>query len=157
MKLAVLTVILLCINAQDSWAQSELYGTWKIVESSGHNEAQGEWEIQNVQPSLVLFQDTYYSWMSVSGNEARPLMADGETRASLSEEQMHAIYDNITANTGTYEVSGSTLTIKPMVALSPNFMEGGSVSWTYSVENDMLTLSFEGESSTVVTKFQRLR
>ncbi len=38
-------------------------------------------------------------------------------------------------------MSGSTLTTRPNVAKNPNFMSGGSVTYTYEIEGDTLRLT----------------
>jgi hypothetical protein len=38
-------------------------------------------------------------------------------------------------------VSGSTIVTRPIVAKTPNFMAGGSLSYTYRVEGDTLWLT----------------
>jgi len=139
-------------------AQSDLNGAWSIVEMSGHN-AEGDWESNPVQPSLYIFMDGYYSIMLVSGSEARPLMAEDATRASITDEEMRSIFMQFIANSGTYEVSGSTVTTKPMVALWPNFMEGGSSQFQYVIDDGMLVLSDEDEDQGWwwTAKLERLR
>ena len=144
-------------NAGLVWAQSDLNGAWEIVEASGHN-AQGDWKLENVQPSLYIFMDGYYSIAQVNGNEARPLMPEGTTWDTMTEEQLSSVCSAavFSANSGTYEVDGSSLTTKPMVAKWPNFMEGGSASHTYLVENDMLTLAQEGDGWNSTIELRRL-
>ncbi len=143
------------LTAAPAWAQSDLNGVWEIVEAFGHN-TEGDWTWDNVQPSLYLFQDGYYSITYVAGNEARPLMADDATREELTAEQAASVWIPYVSNAGTYEVSESTLTTKPMVSLWPNFMEGGSATYTYSMEKDMLTLSREGDGWTWTGKLRRI-
>ena len=50
----------------------------------------------------------------------------------------------VIANTGTYEVADSTLTIHPVVARDPNYMAGGSDKYTFRVSGDTLWLSNTG-------------
>ena len=140
------------------WAQGDLNGVWEIVEVSGTN-AQGDWTLDNVQPSLFIFQDGYYSIMYVKGNEARPQAAANARRDNIPDAQMRGMFRNFVANSGTYEVNGSSVTTRPMVAMMPNFMTGGSDTFTYSVEGDELVLSgneFDGQG-TYTQKLRRLR
>ena len=48
------------------------------------------------------------------------------------------VFGRILANSGTYEVSGSTFTTRPMVAKNPNFMSGGSLTYTFEIDGDTL-------------------
>ena len=144
-------------NSALVWAQSDLNGAWERFEVSGTN-ADGDWKVDNVQPSLYLFQDGYYSIMLVRGNEPRPLMPEGTSWDSMTEEQLRSVCSSavFTAHSGTYEVSGSSLTTKPMVAKWPNYMEGASVTRTYRVDGDMLYISGERGGGTFTDKLRRL-
>ncbi len=139
------------------WAQSELNGAWERFEVSGHN-ADGDRKLDNVQPSLYLFHDGYYSIMLVRGNEPRPLMPEGTTWDSMTEEQLRSVCSGavFTAHSGTYEVSGSSLTTKPMIAKWPNFMEGASATYTYRVDGEWLYISGERRGGTFTEKLRRL-
>ena len=55
-----------------------------------------------------------------------------------------AAYDSFVANSGTYEVAGSTITIHPVVARSPNYMSGGSDKYQFRVSGDTLWLENTG-------------
>ncbi len=145
-------------EATDIAEQSPLNGAWEIIESSGTDADGDDWKLDNVQPSIYLFQDGYYSIMLVRGNEPRVLIPDGTTWDTMTEEQLRATCSGafFSANSGTYEVSGSSVTIKPIVAKHPNFMEGGSDTFTYRVEGDELYLSGEFDGGTWTEKLQRL-
>jgi hypothetical protein len=54
-----------------------------------------------------------------------------------------AAFDAFTASSGTYELTGTVLTIRPVVAKHPNFMAGGSEQYEVSVEGDILWLMAE--------------
>ena len=130
-------------EATDVAEQSPLNGAWETVGMSGTNADGDDWKLEHVQPSLYVFQDGYYSEMLVQGNEARPLMADDATRESLTDEEIRSMFMTFIANSGTYEVEGSSVTTRPMVALWPNFMEGGFYTFTYRMEGEWLYLSGE--------------
>ena len=51
------------------------------------------------------------------------------------------------ANTGTYEIAGSALTVRPIVAKHPNFMGGGFD--TYDVRREGETLWLTGNSTSI--------
>ena len=50
-------------------------------------------------------------------------------------------YDNFVANAGTYEVTGSTITIHAMVAKVPNAMTSAPFTYEYELEGDSLALT----------------
>lgn len=129
---AVLTA---CEAAESSGSSdSPLEGAWSVVSISSAGQ-----DVM-VQPSVILFGDRHYSMMRVTGNQPRTLSATD----SVTDAEKIAAYDTFVANSGTYEVMDSTITIHPTVARSPNFMAGGSDKYTYRVSGDSLWLSNTG-------------
>jgi hypothetical protein len=84
-------------------------GTWKVVEVSGGNEG----AITSPQPGLYMFTDRYYSMMRITGTKPRPKF---ESNAKATDAEKVATYDALFAQSGTYEISGSTITTRPLVA-----------------------------------------
>lgn len=115
-----------------------LEGAWSVVSISvtGPDSSISA----TVQPSVYLFGDKHYSMMRVTGNQPRTLAA----KDSMTDAEKIAAYDSFIANSGTYEVADSTLTIHPVVARSPNFMSGGSDKYYFRVMGDTLWLSNTG-------------
>jgi hypothetical protein len=139
--LAALSTFLLtaCAKTESPMsAESPLEGAWSVVSMS----VTGPDSATNtvVQPSLYLFGDKHYSMMRVTGNEPRVLAA----KDSVTEAEQLAAYRTFIANTGTYEVADSTITIHPIVARSPNFMSGGSDKYYFRINGDTLWLSNTG-------------
>lgn len=121
--------------------QSHLEGTWKTEEITlvqGPNAG----TIADPQPSLFIFTKRHYNIMYVRGTEPRPLLGEEATRTSLTEAEVRATFEPFVANSGTYELSGSTLTTYPQVALWPNFMSGETAVYDYRVEGDSLWLTY---------------
>ena len=118
--------------------ESPLEGAWSVVSISvtGPDSAANT----TVQPSVYLFGDRHYSMMRVTGNQPRTLAA----KDSVTDAEKLAAYDSFVANTGTYEVADSTLTIHPVVARDPNYMAGGSDKYHFRVSGDTLWLSNTG-------------
>lgn len=58
-------------------------------------------------------------------------MSKAETE---TDAEKIAAYDSFIANSGTYEVSGSTLTVRPAVARNPNYMAGGFGKYQFKFE-----------------------
>jgi len=126
---------------QFSQEQSALEGTWKTQEITlvqGPNAG----TIADPQPSLFIFTKKHYNIMYVRGTEPRPLLEEESTRTSLTEAELRATFEPFVANSGTYELSGSTLTTHPQVALWPNFMSGGTAVYDYRVEGNSLWLTY---------------
>lgn len=114
---------------------SPVAGAWSVASYSVTDSA-GTTALA-VQPSLYIFAERHYSMMRVTGEGPRTLSAT----ESVTDAERLAAYNTFIANTGTYEISDSTLTIHPVVARSPNFMAGGSDRYTFRVGGDTLWLS----------------
>ncbi len=131
--LVALCVVLLIIACQQP-AVGPLEGAWKFNEVS-FTSTDTSWTDTDPQPSLYIFLNRHYSTVFVLGSESRDLFSDQPTDA-----ERLAAYDNFIANSGTYEVSDSTLTVRPSVAKVPNGMSGESFRYTYRLEGDTLRL-----------------
>lgn len=119
-------------------AAGPLEGAWRVTqfldESTGVN--------TSPQPGLYIFAPGHYSVARVNGTEPRPLWPDSITsRAALTAQQVRATFEPYTSNSGTYSLHGDTLIVTPMVALSPNFMNGGADTTTYRMSGDTLVLT----------------
>lgn len=152
--LAVCTALFIA-GALPLLAQSPLHGAWQHDQIWGEND-EGEWQVENLQPSVYIFLDGHYSIMYVRGEEARPLLPEDASRSTLTEEQMRSAFMPFVANSGTYTIEGSTVTMTPMVALWPNFMESGSASWSFRMQDGALLLSASGESGETNIRMTRL-
>ena len=134
--------------AEEAVIQETLEGAWKITEESFESPAAG-WTNTRPQPSLYIFAEQHYSIMLVpSGpggrSQPRELFSGNDPvlgSAEPTDAEKVAAYDSFIANSGTYEVSDSSLTTRPMVAKSPNVMSGESLTYTYQIEGDILQLT----------------
>jgi len=137
--MAAAFLLTMTVGVTTVFAQSALDGAWEVTAASFNGE-----EAENIQPSLYLFREGYYSILSDNNDGPRPLLEEGESRSTLSDEKLREIVLPITANSGRFEVDGSSLTTTPMVAINTNFMRGGSATYEFSVSGNVLTLAFVG-------------
>ena len=68
-----------------------------------------------------------------------------------TKEEKIAAYDSIWGNAGTYEVTGETVTIRPIISRVPNFMAGGYQKYQFRVDGDTLWLT--GKSTDELFRF----
>jgi hypothetical protein len=131
---AVMIVCGAVLGAQGTTRQP-IEGVWKVNEMvvTGADAS----TVSNAQPSLFIFAKTHYSMMYVPGNKPRAL---SKAEDATTEEKL-AAYDSFVANTGTYEVSGSALTIQPIVARNPNFMASGFDKYQFRIDGNTLSLT----------------
>ncbi len=136
-----LTLGVLAITAcGDQAAQEEpaapanpLLGVWSMTAITADDGTM----IEPSQPGLFIFTEDHYSAVYSLGADPRPLSA---TAFAPTSDEMIAQYQTIIVNTGTYDVSGSTITYRPMVAKSPEFV-GGHSTMDYAIDGNTLTLN----------------
>ena len=137
---AMLATLLLFIALPEAVfaEKGQLEGVWKNVEVS-YTSHDTSWTRSDLQPSLYIFAKRHYSIMYVPGAASRTLFAD----LHPTDAEKIAAYDSFIANSGTYEAVGSTITIHPLVAKSPNFMAGESRAYAFEVKGDSLLLTYK--------------
>jgi hypothetical protein len=117
-RAALLTLFLLVPGL--AFAQSNtspLDGVWRITEiaATGANASTNS----KPQASLIIFARGHYSWLNINGTTPRKQRAAVATPGKLTEAEKIAAHDEwqpFTANSGSFEVKGSTLTRRRLVA-----------------------------------------
>jgi len=100
----------------------------------------------DLQPSLVIFTGKHYSRTTDTAAQPRPTTGY-KTAGKPSSEELQAQWGPFVANAGTYEVSGSTLTLYAVVAKDPRaqreknftrltFKLDGNNLWLTPLENE---------------------
>ena len=108
--------------------------------------------ITDPQPRLYIFTNKHYSQMEVTGDKPRADLPEEPT-----DEQIAAAYWQFRANSGTYEVKGSTITFLPIVAKGPNVTNSPRpFSADYKFEGDSLITLFETSFGLIELKLTRL-
>ncbi len=123
--------------------ENPLVGVWKIVHDE-EVDASGQSTDENIQSSLVIITPGYYSMVYTFGTEPRPTAAE---HFNPTDEEKITAYNSIIVNTGTYELSGSKITFKPMVAKSQAYTGGGYSESEYRMGGDTLFLTSSGPVS----------
>jgi hypothetical protein len=112
---------------------SPLQGVWRILEGESTDTAAAR---SIDPPSVYIFTDSYYSIMRVIGGQPRQRFA----AATATDAEKLTAYDTFIANSGSYEVTGDMITMRPLVAKNPSFMDGGSDRFQYRTAGDTLWL-----------------
>jgi hypothetical protein len=129
--LALIQVILGCEaqvppseEATSADGGSSLDGAWMVAEITTTGPDSATLNIRSPQPGLLLFTGRHYSLMRIGSADPRPLL---EPADSATVKGLLAVYGTaFTANAGTYELTGSTLTTSPFVAKNPQVMAPGN-------------------------------
>jgi hypothetical protein len=115
-------------------------GIWKIEANvvTGANAA-----TVSPQASLVIFARGYYSLMSVYGTQPRQATARPKDLNHLTDAEKIARYEEwnpVTAQAGTYDIEGTTMTRRPLVAKNAALMTNPSIVQEFKLEGDTLWL-----------------
>jgi len=117
-----------------SAATNPLQGVWQIMDPSGRT------------AGLYIFAGTHYSMMAATTD--RPEIADLN---KATADEMRALYGPLAANAGVYEIDGSAITIRPVVAKFPVVMKpGANEVYGFRIEDNVLFLTQQRNALGVV-------
>jgi len=112
---------------------NQLIGVWETVEATFTGpEAR---TVIHSQPIICIFTKNYMSQVGVLSENPRPELPENATDA-----QKVAAWEPLSARVSTYEVNGSTITVRHIVDKNPN-MESGAAILGYKFEGDTLLLT----------------
>lgn len=122
---------------EDVQRENELEGVWRIVQA--HTvDSEGQTTDDYPQTSLVIFTPGHYSFVWTFGGETRQPAAE---RWNPTDAEKIEAFNSIIVNTGTYELTDSTLVTRPISAKSQEYGGGGYSDYEYHVEGDSLYLT----------------
>jgi hypothetical protein len=125
-------------------AQGKLEGVWKIAEFSTAVSSAST-ITTTAQPGIFIFTKKHYSIMFISSDKPRPNLP----LQNATDAQRVAAWGPFSANSGTYEIKGTTLTTHPLVAKHPAVMKPGAfVTYDFKIEGNTRLLTPK-ESNTV--------
>ena len=145
MRMFVLVVLIAAVMSVSAFAQGKsIQGVWQISEVTTTG-PDGKTE-KATQPSMYLFTKNHYSIIYVASDKPRPMMED--YNKATKEELMDIFVNDFIANAGTYEVKAGKLTVHPMVAKSPGYMQAGTwATSSMTMKGNMMTLVSESSNS----------
>ena len=103
------------------------------------NPLQGAWQVTNANGlvGVFIFSAKHYSMMAASTD--RPEVTD---LAKATADEVRALYGPMIGNAGAYEISGSEVTIRPVVAKIPVVMKPGAYEvYEFKIEGATLRLT----------------
>ncbi len=124
-----------CPPQQAVSSTSTVEGAWRLVALTSIS-VNSDTTAVPLQESLVLFANGYYSMAYATGTQRSPFYA---TRFTPTDEESLARMKTMTVNTGTFEFTDSTMTLRPQVARVPEFV-GGFAEHRYALHGDTLML-----------------
>jgi hypothetical protein len=152
-KLIVVAAVL-TVSSVVGLAQSKpsIQDVWRAAEVTVTNPNPGGFPKgthTNVQPGLFIFTAKHYSIVTDTAAKPRPTVPFKVPEKPTAEE-LQAAWGPLQANSGTYEVTGTTLTLRPIVAKAPAFQSGGHARYTIKLDGNNLWL-MAVEVSTIPT------
>jgi hypothetical protein len=147
------------VGVQTASASTALKGAWKIVEQSRRSRG-GDWTV-GVPPylSLYVFTDKHYSYMFAPGQAPRRMFA-GDPNQPTDAEKL-AAYDSFVAGSGTYTLTGSTLTLTAVLHKNPHEMTGQPLKYEVEILGSTLRMTIANppfapglERRTVLTRVE---
>jgi len=122
---------MLAVSGAFAQTKDPFEGVWRRAEEvwPDTNAAQKGATIINPQSSLITFTRGYYSEMFVLRGQPRAPIARPKDPQNLTDAEKIALYEQwrrFAANSGTYEIRGSTLIRHAVVAKNVNIMTGGA-------------------------------
>ena len=144
------------MSVQAQSARPSVQGTWTLAEvvTTGANAATNS----NPQPGLYIFTNRHYSLVSVTSTQPRPNVPPAKTPGKLTDAEKVARYDMwspLTAQSGTYEIKGTTLTTRPLVAKNVGVMTGPASVAEFKLEGNTLWLTTKSAAGQPVSETRR--
>ena len=115
-------------------------GVWRTAEVTVTGP--GARTIDRIQPNLAIITGKHYSRVEIHAEGTRPSLGDA---ATATADELRRVWGPVIAEAGSYELSsGSTLTLRPVVAKNPASMSPGAfTTYGYRVSGDTLWLTHQ--------------
>lgn len=139
-QLLVLTLgvaMLIAIGMRAQSKPASMQGAWRAVEVTMTGPNARTIAIQ--RPTLTVATGRHYARVEEQSEGPRPILADITT---ASADELRATWGPFVGEAGTYELSGGTLTVHPIVAKNPAAMVAGAVIvYSYRFEGNTVTIT----------------
>lgn len=137
----VVGILALGLSGQGQ-SKPSLQGVWRIVEVTITNPnanpaGLGKGTHTEVQPGLLIVSGKHYSLTPDTAGKPRPT-TPMKVPQKPTHEEMQSQWGPFQANAGTYEISGTTLTLRPIVAKNPAFQAKGVSRYTIKLDGQNL-------------------
>jgi len=141
--ISAVPAFLLCASTLLAQSKPRLDGVWKISEvvvtfanTAGKDSTI---TVTSPQPGLIIFTKGYYSIMAVRSGQPRAAVDPPKDPNNLTDAEKIARFTQwrtFTANSGTYEIKGSTIIRHPVVAKNVDVMTQETATTIYEFKLD---------------------
>lgn len=148
-RVVVAVVALLAVISAVLLGQSEpsIQGVWRVTEvtTTGSNASTN----RSPQPGLYIFTGKHYSLVRDASLNPRIAITDS---GNVTAPEALATFGPFIAQSGTYNVSGTTVNVTPVVAKFPASREKyGTSAWSFKLQGDTLSITYLiGSNATTV-------
>ena len=124
-------------------SKPSIQGVWRVAErtTTGPEGATNK----NPQPGQWIFTAKHYSIVTDNSPKPRPIVESLSPTAKLTDAQMVERYRDwapVTAQSGTYEISGTTLSLRPIAAKGSAVMTSkAGLSYQFKLDGNTLVLT----------------
>jgi hypothetical protein len=136
----VLMVVGVAVSANQFPDSELLVGVWRVDEITLVRPAGGGTNTEP-QPGLFIFTRDHYSIAWIPRPEPRSTFT---TPWTPTAEEKERAYGTILFNSGTYQLSDTTVTTRPILSKVPD-LSGGHAVYEYRIEDDVLWLTMVDE------------
>ncbi len=152
---AVLAVIGVSLIAQ---SKPSIQGVWRVQERviTGENPS----STTAPQPGIYIYTARHYSVVQVPGTSPRPQVPPIKVPGKPTDAEKIAIYpewQQFNAGSGTYQIKGTTLTTKPIVAKNEAVMAGPGMTFTFKLDGNTLWLTSKSQDGKTTTQTRLTR
>ena len=131
------------INGLGQSKRGPLEGVWQVAEVTRSGAAGAT--LSQPGPDLTIFAAKHYSRIDVHTQRPRPALANP---AAATAEQLREAWGPLVAEAGTYELTDTLLTLRPMVAKNPAAMEPDvSIVYSFKLEHNTLLLTAQRDQN----------
>jgi hypothetical protein len=118
--------------------RASIQGVWRITEATISGPGARTIAFAD-RPNLTIITARHYSRVEVQADGPRPVLADV---AKASADELRAVWGPVVSEAGTYEVSGGSITMRPIASKNPAVMGPGVfITYAYRLEGDTLSLT----------------
>jgi Lipocalin-like domain len=136
LSIGLLAIALSTANSYAQLKSTPLTGAWQIT---GATTAGPNGRATTKFPGVLIFTGKYYSRMLLASDQPRSPLKDQSTATAA---ELLAAWGPLTAASGTYEIVGDMLNLRPMIAKNPQVMAPGVIdAFTFKVEGNTLTMT----------------
>ena len=126
-------------------ASGALQGVWQVTEFNLSGPTPRTITLPEPRANLIIFTARHYSRVEVQSEKPRPVLSDA---AKATADELRATWGPFVGEAGTYEVTGSAVTMRPIASKNPAVMGPGVfIRYTFTVSGNALTLTQDRNQS----------